>query len=320
MWWFSCPNNRGMTWKCSIFLTLLPFLSQSVFGYTTITPAVVKNHGSCFTRSCNLRMSSIPPGSTIDTEDSSSTPNTTTNGNGNNKSVSPMVAPEKRGKVNEIDFCMAPSDASLSRSYGSSSSTINNNEEQPPRKQSLTRALNSVSNRAVRRILLSRSWPSPEALNLSLRQVLSSSSSPSSPTTETSSSTDESSNSDSNVKCPVPRPILNIIMNRSNDESSTETPVSKTTRTDEQWVNDQIKAFRESYGELDGYQFADAYLESILSLATSGEESYRVSEVSNPITFCQWMDILMINCSIILYCWTDIQKNILIIILYIIVC
>ena len=57
-----------------------------------------------------------------------------------------------RAKVNEIDFCIAPADVSMSR-----------------KSSSLTAALNNASNRAVRRILLSRSWPSAEALNLSVR-------------------------------------------------------------------------------------------------------------------------------------------------------
>ena len=50
-------------------------------------------------------------------------------------------------------------------------------------------------------------------------------------------------------------------------------------RTNEQYVADQIKAFRERYGSLPGFDYAEAYLESILSLATTGDESPRVSEV-----------------------------------------
>jgi hypothetical protein len=48
----------------------------------------------------------------------------------------------------------------------------------------------------------------------------------------------------------------------------------------EQYVEDQIKAFRERYGSLAGYDYAEAYLESILSLATTGKESPRVKDVS----------------------------------------
>ncbi len=50
--------------------------------------------------------------------------------------------------------------------------------------------------------------------------------------------------------------------------------------TDEQWVADQLKAFQETYGDIKGYEYAEAYMECILSLATKGVESDRVSEVS----------------------------------------
>lgn len=58
-----------------------------------------------------------------------------------------------RSKVNEIDYCLDPADVSL-RSV----------------RNSMTYALNDASNRVVRRILLTRSWRSPEALNQSLVQ------------------------------------------------------------------------------------------------------------------------------------------------------
>jgi len=284
-----------------------------------------------------------------------------------------------RGKVNEIDFCMAPSDVSLSRSYGTAStsssgasgatstssggggliesletkdgseSTAASGASTDTKKVtaqsstplgsgrrvlSLTRSLNNASNRAVRRILLSRSWPSAEALNLSLRQVLSAkdSAEPSSrgdaevaaavakaadlavaaqeekdgeEEEEEAAATAAAAAADAAVstsKCPVPRPVLNIIMRRKDaggtsiglsdkavvgrsgatggsDENEVPIPRSKRGRTDEEWVAEQLAAFRESYGALPGYQYADAYLDCILNLATSGIESPRVAEV-----------------------------------------
>lgn len=159
------------------------------------------------------------------------------------------IEQKSRGKVNEIDFCIAPADASLARSDSS-----------------LTRFLNNASNRAVRRILLARSWPSAEALNLSLRQVLSS---PSAANTEEIQT--------STAKCPVPRPILNILTRRR--DSSGEMP-TKRIRSDEEYVQDQLQNFREQYGDAPGVELAEAYLECVLSLATSGTESIRVEEVS----------------------------------------
>ena len=58
-----------------------------------------------------------------------------------------------RSKINEIDYCIDPADVSLG--------SVRN---------SMTYALNDASNRVVRRILLARSWSSPEALNQSLVQ------------------------------------------------------------------------------------------------------------------------------------------------------
>ena len=207
---------------------------------------------------------------------------------------------QNRGKVNEIDFCMSPSDVSLSRSYGASSVPINveiggTTPTQQPRILSLTRALNNASNRALRRILLSRSWPSAEALNISLRQVLASKESEGNSDSEEKKMSNDESNPEqetSSAKCPVPRPILNVIMRQGQEiekddnniidgataVSSNPIPV-KSKITDEKWVEDQIKVFREGYGQLPGYEYADAYLECILSLATIGIESSRVSEV-----------------------------------------
>lgn len=228
-----------------------------------------------------------------------------------------------RGKVNEIDFCMAPSDVSLSRTNSDNNAYLNNNSSS---NLSLTRALNDATNRVVRRILLSKSWPSAEALNRSLRMVLSSKNGNSdADATATAAVTTAIEEDDNTAKCPVPRPILNIIMRRGKDQniprpilnmitrprrnkdqinddndndttipknkgvikgdlllsssdSSTSSPNSSS-RTNEQWVSDQLQAFQTTYGSIAGYNYAEAYLESILSLATNGVESKRVKDV-----------------------------------------
>lgn len=175
---------------------------------------------------------------------------------------------ENRGKVNEIDFCIAPADVSLSRSYSTSADPSTSDKS-----LSLTRALNNASNRAVRRILLARSWPSAEALNLSLRQVLAAE--------RDNNSREAAQEKLTKSKCPVPRPILNILVRRRGDsETVGKEPIPRKSRTDEEYVADQLAAFRERYSAIPGYALAEAYLECILSLATSGEESTRVSEVS----------------------------------------
>lgn len=176
---------------------------------------------------------------------------------------SPVVS--NRGKVNEIDFCIAPADVSLSRSYNAVATAAAATSSDFSKSLSLTRALNNASNRAVRRILLARSWPSAEALNLSLRQVLAA-----------ERQAKEERSSSSSPKCPVPRPILNILVRRRGKDGKEPMPRS---RTDEEYVADQLAAFRERYAAIPGFALAEAYLECILSLATSGEESSRVSEV-----------------------------------------
>jgi len=246
---------------------------------------------------------------------------------------SQLPSNNNRGRVNEIDFCMAPSDVSLSRYYNSYKKVNNSSDflssdssddkvnmgtakanvddiSDSSQAVSLTRALNNASNRALRRILLSRSWPSAEALNLSLRQYLSSSSSQSADSVMSNEKNEISSIDDDDVpesiKCPIPRPILNIIMRRREDSNSIDSPQkdvlrtdktnsvtvqsmessnqptkysTKRGRTDKEYVMDQISLFRESYEEVPGYQLAESYLECILSLATSGEESPKVKEV-----------------------------------------
>ena len=48
---------------------------------------------------------------------------------------------------------------------------------------------------------------------------------------------------------------------------------------EQKWIENQIAVFRESYGDIPDYGQAEAYLESILCLATSGVESQRVNEI-----------------------------------------
>jgi hypothetical protein len=138
-----------------------------------------------------------------------------------------------RGKVNEIDYCIAPADVSLSRAYRSAGVNLNNvgssstNSNTDPNTVddaslvglSLTRALNNASNRAVRRILLSRSWPSAEALNQSLRKAVAAMDGGTSPS-----------------------------QSQSAPQSS-----SKTARTDAEYIADQLQSFAAAYGSLPGY-------------------------------------------------------------------
>ena len=211
---------------------------------------------------------------------------------------------QSRGKVNEIDFCIAPADVSLSRAYGisssSSSSTTtnlnssNNNENDNTPILSLTRALNNASNRAVRRILLARSWPSAEALNQSLRQVAAYEKE----RAKLQAAGDD--NNSSGAKCPVPRPILNVLMRRRKNAAAaaaaaaaeplevtstitttaaTPQPRRSSGRTNEEYVADQIRNFSQRYGHLPGYEFAQDYLKAILSLATTGVESDTVPAI-----------------------------------------
>lgn len=187
-----------------------------------------------------------------------------------------------RGKVNEIDFCIAPADVSLSRSYDIAAEAKPNTSSQQEAPVSMTRALNNASNRAVRRILLARSWPSAEALNESLRQVMAAEKVREATKAE---ATAVASGDASSAKCPVPRPILNVLTRRRNRKeggNKAGEPITKPLprgRTDAEYVADQLKAFRERHGELSGHEYAEAYLESILCVATTGVESPRVDQV-----------------------------------------
>ena len=287
-------------------------------------------------------------------------PAATTSSSAANTRATKRVGINSRGaKMNEIDFTLAPTDVSLSRCYQMSernNSNNNNNKNAEdtatnPRTKSqttsqqslsLTRALNTASNRAVRRILLSRSWPSAEALNVSLRAIAiqqqqqqrkeeaekdgllpyaanasrlvaaQQQQQQQQPTQEEANAS--SSTTIDKMKCPVPRPILNILMSRraggsgggTNDSNiasatpggddnvsttattSTMTQISTSEEREQQWVNNQIADFYNTYGgksessdASSGYNEAEAYLESILSLATTGIESERVVELYN---------------------------------------
>lgn len=192
----------------------------------------------------------------------------------------PQVVGDKiiyRGKVNEIDYCIAPGDVSLSRASGQ---VAEGDDDKSPQTISLTQALNNASNRAVRRILLAKSWPSEEAFNLSLRLAAAA---------EKKAEKERIADGNENTsKCPIPRPILKMLTRKDSASQSSKNGAdgtdssansSKKPRTNKEYVADQIIAFRERYGSLPDYNYAEAYLESVLSLATTGEESLRVKEV-----------------------------------------
>ena len=185
----------------------------------------------------------------------------------------PQIVGDKivyRGKVNEIDYCIAPGDVSLSQVSGK---VLKGDDDESPQTISLTQSLNNASNRAVRRILLAKSWPSEEAFNMSLRLA---------------AAAEKKVRKANTSKCPVPRPILKLLTRKSVPRpaagnaavASSSANTSKKPRSNKEYVADQIVAFRERYESLAGYSYAEAYLESILSLATTGNESPRVTEVS----------------------------------------
>eukprot|EP00546_Thalassionema_frauenfeldii_P018499 CAMPEP_0178902382 /NCGR_PEP_ID=MMETSP0786-20121207/4571_1 /TAXON_ID=186022 /ORGANISM="Thalassionema frauenfeldii, Strain CCMP 1798" /LENGTH=654 /DNA_ID=CAMNT_0020573637 /DNA_START=39 /DNA_END=2003 /DNA_ORIENTATION=+ len=159
-----------------------------------------------------------------------------------------------RPRVNEVDFCMAPADSSLV--------AILSNPSSPSMGMSgsgtMTRYLNNASNRAIRRILLSKSWPSPESFNESLRKSLA------------NKMTEKNQKKSTNGGLKMPTPLKKIRL------------MNKPQRSDEQYIQDQLSTFKSLYyGTNDGgyYASAEAYLGCVLSLATSGMESTRVQEV-----------------------------------------
>ena len=82
------------------------------------------------------------------------------------------------------------------------------------------------------------------------------------------------------MKCPVPRPILNILMKRRDGpETINDVESTSSEEREQKWISDQIASFREAYSALPDYDQAEAYLESLLCLATNGTESDRVAEI-----------------------------------------
>jgi hypothetical protein len=237
---------------------LLPLLASSVSALVPCKPTTKL----CHDRRTAFSLRAIP-GADIEQEIEEAQPQNV----GNNVLY--------RGKVNEIDYCIAPADVSLSRAYDQSGSKDSSNRDAnpTPKTLSLTQSLNNASNRAVRRILLARCWPSEEALNLSLRLAATAEK-------QAQEERDAAGYNSATPKCPVPRPILNMLMRKSGVDGAAPVPTQNKGRTSEQYVADQITAFRDRYGSLPGYNYAEAYLEAVLSLATNGDESPRVKEVS----------------------------------------
>jgi hypothetical protein len=161
-----------------------------------------------------------------------------------------------RGNVNEIDYCIAPADVSLSRAYrtaadisssllgsnsadskGDTTTTVTATAASLVGGLSLTRALNNASNRAVRRILLARSWPSATALNASLRKVMA----------QTAAAVAASASTKKATK--------------GTSTTSTSKSTAPQQRTDAEYVADQLAAFSSAYGTLPGYATAQDYLQ-----------------------------------------------------------
>lgn len=295
---------RRATSYALVLLQLSTLFPSSCHGFST--PPYTSNDSCSISTTLNLAVDPPPGGFTVDEETANgvsttpSIPYYSSMDAAASSSSTPMkrVGINSRGaKMNEIDFTLAPSDVSLSRCYqmsrdgasGTASASasvattpqsMQAEQEQRVQTLSLTRALNTASNRAVRRILLARSWPSAEALNLSLRTVLMQQQQQEQ--VEATEKTGGGDNTDK-AKCPVPRPILNILTKRRSDVKEDPAPRTGSTgaasEKEQQWIETQINVFRESYGSIAGYDQAEAYLECILNLATSGEESTRVKEV-----------------------------------------
>jgi hypothetical protein len=144
---------------------------------------------------------------------------------------------------NEIDFCLSPLDSSLSQDSTSS----------------VTRSINAMVNANVRRIMLSRSWPSKEMTAVLLK-----------------GSPRQQAAGTPKLKCPVPRPILNILTKSraatGDDEGMDKMSMESAAR--------QMKAFRDKHGSGGaGVEQAEAFLECVFSLSVEGVESEKVSEV-----------------------------------------
>jgi hypothetical protein len=113
-------------------------------------------------------------------------------------------------------------------------------------------------NANVRRIMLSRSWPSKEMTTVLLK-----------------GSTRQVSGNAAKLKCPVPRPILNILT-----KSRSGNDAGGMDKTSMETAPRQMKAFRDAHPKGGaGMEQAEAFLECVFSLSVDGVESEKVSEV-----------------------------------------
>ena len=202
-------------------------------------------------------------------------------------------------KKNEINFCLSPSDPSLSS----------------PSSLSITRSLNSAVNGGLRRIMLSRSWPTKEAMEVLLRKEGSGKKEkvrrekekekqkqkekesvfpplchdrPSNrPILLTSqirllllifahSQKSSSKQAKKVPKCPVPRPILNVLT-KNYKKKTDRVGMDKVAMES---VEKQLELFRRMHPEdSDGFKEAVTFLECVLSLSVDGVESPRLADL-----------------------------------------
>ncbi|GMH93804.1 hypothetical protein TL16_g12727 [Triparma laevis f. inornata] len=140
---------------------------------------------------------------------------------------------------NEIDFCLSPSDTSLSST------------------PTLTSTLNIFTNAAIRRITLSRTWPTTSTLNTLLL--------------EDDTKANSKKTSKCPVKCPVPRSILNILTRKR------PSPLKRSTLLS---TPQQLKSFESLHDEgMPGWKEARDYLVCVCSLCNESVESERIEEV-----------------------------------------
>jgi hypothetical protein len=270
----------SMAYYTSAALFCLPFLLDSyIDAWSPAAPNTAIRHLKSYSqtdRRTNIHFPPLRAGADIEQPPVDEAVIKNSGEFGSKSADIPTTTPSMRGKVNEIDFCIAPADVSLSRAYGTSTSppSSSGTDSASVVGLSLTRALNNASNRAVRRILLARSWPSAEALNESLRQVAA---------LEAARAEQQISKG---AKCPVPRPILNVLTRNQRQQSEGDCGKAQRkaqpkprSRTDEEYVADQLLSFLERYGTLTGYAYAQDYLECVLSLATSGLQSEKAQSV-----------------------------------------
>lgn len=152
--------------------------------------------------------------------------------------------------VNEINFTLNPTESSLAYSY----SLLGQQQSI----QSLSRHLNTATNRALRQIVLSRSWPSSEVLTALINNA-------------------DNNDELSRAKCPIPRPILKVIMLGKVSPS----PPQQTTPFDPSLsLSQHIKLYR---SRKDNVVAAEVYYECVLSLALEGTEGERINEVKKDI-------------------------------------